>query len=285
MRRDPEVYAMSSRSRTTPTSTTKKSARGWRIAALVLGPILLGAVLARWSPVATVLTVLAVAGLGLFALIARPVPALGLRTRVSGLAVIGMAMLLIIGGGAAAASNAQDAPTARPNDSTSRPQALVDTGTAAPAQPTAAPTTFDTSTEEVAVPFQQTTIDDPQRDKGTTAIVTAGVAGVKTIVYKITLVNGIETSREKVSEAITTPPIDEVTAIGSKPPAPVAAPLVQQGNASCDPNYSGACVPIATDVDCAGGGGDGPAYVQGPVRVTGRDIYKLDRDGDGIACD
>ena len=53
----------------------------------------------------------------------------------------------------------------------------------------------------------------------------------------------------------------------------------------CDPNYSGACVPIASDVDCAGGSGNGPAYVQGPVRVVGKDIYGLDRDGDGIGCD
>jgi len=53
----------------------------------------------------------------------------------------------------------------------------------------------------------------------------------------------------------------------------------------CDPNYSGACVPIASDVDCAGGSGDGPAYVQGPVRVVGTDIYGLDADGDGIGCD
>ena len=54
---------------------------------------------------------------------------------------------------------------------------------------------------------------------------------------------------------------------------------------SCDPNYSGACVPIASDVDCAGGSGNGPAYVRGPVRVIGRDIYGLDRDGDGIGCE
>jgi hypothetical protein len=58
-----------------------------------------------------------------------------------------------------------------------------------------------------------------------------------------------------------------------------------QDDASCDPNYAGKCVPIASDVDCAGGGGNGPAYVRGPVRVVGEDIYKLDRDGDGIACD
>ncbi|MBM0238668.1 hypothetical protein JNW88_18680 [Micromonospora sp. ATA32] len=28
-----------------------------------------------------------------------------------------------------------------------------------------------------------------------------------------------------------------------------------------------------------------PAYVDGPVRVVGSDIYDLDRDGDGIGCD
>ncbi len=64
---------------------------------------------------------------------------------------------------------------------------------------------------------------------------------------------------------------------------PVAVP--QQQPASCDSNYSGACVPIASDVDCAGGNGNGPAYVSGPVYVTGVDIYKLDRDGDGKACE
>jgi resuscitation-promoting factor RpfB len=90
-----------------------------------------------------------------------------------------------------------------------------------------------------------------------------------------------------VSETVQTAPVNEVTAIGSKAPAPVAAPvpLVQQGGGGCDPNYTGACVPIASDVDCAGGSGNGPAYVQGPVRVVGSDIYDLDRDGDGIACD
>ncbi|HEY0764823.1 MAG TPA: hypothetical protein VGD61_20765 [Pyrinomonadaceae bacterium] len=52
----------------------------------------------------------------------------------------------------------------------------------------------------------------------------------------------------------------------------------------CDPNYSG-CVPIASDVDCAGGKGNGPAYVKGPVRVIGKDIYGLDKDRDGIGCE
>jgi len=56
-----------------------------------------------------------------------------------------------------------------------------------------------------------------------------------------------------------------------------------KAQSSCDPNYSG-CVPIASDVDCAGGSGNGPAYT-GRVNVIGSDIYDLDRDGDGVACE
>jgi hypothetical protein len=44
-------------------------------------------------------------------------------------------------------------------------------------------------------------------------------------------------------------------------------------------------VPIASDVDCKDGSGNGPAYVSGPVRVTGTDIYGLDRNKDGVACE
>ena len=70
-------------------------------------------------------------------------------------------------------------------------------------------------------------------------------------------------------------------------PAPAAAQAaaVTPAQAGCDPNYSGACVPIAADVDCAAGRGNGPAYVQGPVRVIGRDIYRLDDDHNGIGCE
>lgn len=64
-----------------------------------------------------------------------------------------------------------------------------------------------------------------------------------------------------------------------------AAPVPLPQGSECDSNYEGACVPIASDVDCAGGSGNGPEYVAGPVRVVGDDIYELDREGDGIACE
>ena len=55
--------------------------------------------------------------------------------------------------------------------------------------------------------------------------------------------------------------------------------------APCDSNYSGACVPVDSDVDCAGSSGNGPSYVAGPVTVVGSDIYDLDRDGNGTGCE
>jgi resuscitation-promoting factor RpfB len=62
----------------------------------------------------------------------------------------------------------------------------------------------------------------------------------------------------------------------------LASPAMAQ---ACDPNYDGACVPVSSDVDCAGGSGNGPDYVSGPVYIIGADIYELDRDGDGVACE
>ena len=75
---------------------------------------------------------------------------------------------------------------------------------------------------------------------------------------------------------------DKLAADQAAAAKPAPAPAVQSG---CDPNYAGACVPIASDVDCAGGKGNGPAYVRGPVTVVGSDIYGLDNDHDGIGCE
>ena len=141
------------------------------------------------------------------------------------------------------------------------------------------------------LPFGAVTVDDPNSLVGTSTPTVAGAPGVQTTTYRVTYVDGVETAREVMSQVTTTAPIDAVTAIGSKPipvaaPAPVApAPAPVAAAGGCDPNYSGQCVPIASDVDCAGGSGNGPAYTAGPVRVVGSDIYDLDRDGDGIACD
>ena len=61
--------------------------------------------------------------------------------------------------------------------------------------------------------------------------------------------------------------------------------LRQSNSGGCHPSYQGACVPIARDVDCGGGSGNGPAYVWSTVRVVGPDVYGLDRDRDGWGCE
>jgi hypothetical protein len=79
------------------------------------------------------------------------------------------------------------------------------------------------------------------------------------------------TTKPPTKQPTTRPPTKQPT---TRPPA---------GN--CNPNYS-PCVPNdPVDVDCKGGSGNGPSYVQGPVRVIGSDVYKLDADHDGIACE
>ena len=116
-------------------------------------------------------------------------------------------------------------------------------------------------------------MQDPTLAEGTTKVRTRGVAGLERITYQVTVVDGVQTGKRVISRVTVRAPVKQVTLIGTKQAS------------SCDPNYSGACVPIASDVDCAGGSGNGPAYVQGPVRVIGVDIYDLDRDGDGIGCE
>jgi hypothetical protein len=137
-----------------------------------------------------------------------------------------------------------------------------------------------TVTKKARVSYASRTVEDSSLRKGTRKVRTKGVAGVRTLTYRVTLTNGRQTAKKLIKSEVTRRPITKVVAIGTKE----AEPPLGSGS-GCDPNYSGACVPVASDVDCAGGSGNGPKYVDGPVRVVGTDIYDLDRDGDGIACD
>lgn len=75
--------------------------------------------------------------------------------------------------------------------------------------------------------------------------------------------------------------------IAKPPPAPppVEEPPAEEssGTEGCTPGYT-PCLPPASDYDCEGGSGDGPAYT-GYVTVTGSDPYGLDSDGDGTGCE
>ena len=65
------------------------------------------------------------------------------------------------------------------------------------------------------------------------------------------------------------------------PPAPPPPPP-----SGCHPSYTGACLAIGVgDYDCAGGSGNGPNYVRGPIYVVGYDEFGLDGDNDGVGCE
>jgi resuscitation-promoting factor RpfB len=129
-------------------------------------------------------------------------------------------------------------------------------------------------TKRGPVPYRTRTIRDGTLARGDTRVRTRGVAGVRTTTYEIVLAGGVEVSRRVVRSVLTRQPVTKVVAVGTR---------TEPATGDCDPGYT-PCVSVAGDVDCAGGGGDGPAYVVGPVRVIGDDIYDLDRDGDGTAC-
>ncbi|WOF23224.1 G5 domain-containing protein [Microbacterium betulae] len=179
------------------------------------------------------------------------------------------------------------------SSSSSSEHAVVETTPTSTPRPTrsASPTPTPTPIvrEEVvteAVAFEVTTMEDASIASGETRVTTVGQPGERTLTYRITELDGAEVSRELVSDVVTVEPVAEVTAIGTyvaPPPEPEPAPVDPGGG--CDPNYAEACVPIASDVDCAGGSGDGPEYFDGIARVIGVDIYDLDRDGDGYACE
>lgn len=70
---------------------------------------------------------------------------------------------------------------------------------------------------------------------------------------------------------------------------PPATPRPTKSTSStnrCHPSYSNVCLKVgAGDYDCAGGSGNGPNYVRGPVYVVGYDEFDLDRDNDGVGCE
>lgn len=58
------------------------------------------------------------------------------------------------------------------------------------------------------------------------------------------------------------------------------------GGGACHPSYTNVCLRTdVSDYDCAGGSGNGPYYVAGPVYVDGYDEYGLDGNNDGVGCE
>ncbi|MGV9211396.1 G5 domain-containing protein [Micromonospora sp. RB23] len=147
--------------------------------------------------------------------------------------------------------------------------------TAAPSSAAPAPVVrVTTVTERATIRHGARTVKDASLAEGKRVVRTKGVDGVRTLTYEVTTTDGVQTGKKLVKSTVTKQPVTEVVAVGTK----------KKSSSNCDPNYS-PCVPIASDVDCLPGSGNGPAYVRGTVKVIGEDIYKLDRDNDGYGCD
>ena len=128
-------------------------------------------------------------------------------------------------------------------------------------------------TARESVPFPTRRVRDADLAKGETRVRQRGANGVRTRTYEVTVTDGVPGARRLIRTVVTRKPVARVVAVGTK----------EESN-GCHPNYR-PCVPISSDVDCAGGSGNGPEYVDGPIEVIGDDPYGLDRDNDGIACD
>lgn len=66
------------------------------------------------------------------------------------------------------------------------------------------------------VPFETQKIDDATKKVGYHEIQTAGQVGKKTVIYQVNMINGQEVSRQKISEVITVPAVDQVEINGTK---------------------------------------------------------------------
>ncbi len=132
---------------------------------------------------------------------------------------------------------------------------------------------------EAAVPFETVTEGDANRFKDLDPVVKQeGAEGVHTTVHRVTTVDGVEESRELVSEGVTTPPVNKILVQGTKErPKPEPKPTTQQRSSA--PSSSGGSSAPAADLGSAPGGVWG-ALAQcesggNPATNTGNGYYGL----------
>lgn len=95
-------------------------------------------------------------------------------------------------------------------------------------------------TSTVAVPFTSSEQAEPTRYVGQKRVLTAGVAGVRTVVEHVTTVDGVESARTPVSDTVTQAPVAEVVGVGSKArPVVAKAPVAKAPVAAGSPVTAG----------------------------------------------
>jgi hypothetical protein len=92
------------------------------------------------------------------------------------------------------------------------------------------------------------------------------------------------TSHRVAPKTTSAPALPPKPATSAAKPAPVRTSSSPRAN--CDSAYPDVCLRDGSgDYDCAGGSGNGPNYVDGPIQVRAPDPFGLDADHDGVGCE
>jgi hypothetical protein len=142
-------------------------------------------------------------------------------------------------------------------------------------KPKASITETKIETTEEAVPFSTTQTYDGTLAKDTQVVRVEGANGKKVVKTEVKLKDGVEVSRELISEDITVPPVTQVVAIGTK----VVPKASKTTDNSCDPHYTPCVKKSAHDIDCRDLG------YRVRVVTIGQDPYGLDWDDNGVGCE
>lgn len=137
----------------------------------------------------------------------------------------------------------------------------------------AASVTTTTDTETQPIPFTTQNQNDASLPKGQTKVIQSGVNGVKTLTYKVTTTNGVQTAKTLTASVVTAQPVNQITAIGTYvAPAPTPTPTPTPQPVA--PTQS--CYPLTNGGNC---------YEPGEYcRTTDRGASGVAGDGESITC-
>lgn len=249
----------------------------WGIATVILVLVIVTAVAGLFWPIVAVLG-LAAFVVGLVAMVRGTVPLARLRSRKAGAVALTVGLLVMVVGSAASAA-VQPASTTPSVTHSSSPTTTSSASPKPSPKPTRTPTPTPTPTpvaraaevqETTPIPYGAVSVADDTTDVGISTVTVAGVNGEKVTTYLVQYLDDVEVSRAVAREEVTVAPVDEVTAVGSRVPAPAPAPAPEAPATSA----------FYQNCDAVRAAGAAPLYAGEPGYSR-----KLDRDGDGVACE
>ncbi len=116
-----------------------------------------------------------------------------------------------------------------------------------------------TSTDTVDVAPADQQVDDPNLNKGSTAVAQQGVPGKTQVVTQVTTVNGLEHERKELSRTVISEPTPSITHVGSKSTLDVQGSRVFFHDTEFGVNWDGMAYCESTN---------NPKAVNNPVRVS-----------------